>query len=104
MQPPPGTEVDLRPIKRLASALYAAGERGGSRKHDLMLRAAGVICEIESLLTIIHQAMERGDHDLVKLRVQDITQVLGCENIVMKNVDTAQYTNNMKQASAQNCN
>lgn len=104
MPHPPGTEVDLRPIKRIAAALYAAGERGESRKHNLMLRAAAAVCDVEYLLVIIHQAMERGDIALVKMRLRDIAKILGCENIVMNAVDIAQYNKESKHDTAQNGN
>ena len=87
---------------RLSLALLHAGGRGNATKHVLMLRAADAIGEVERTLDSIRLALERGDLDLAKLRLQHIENVLGCGNIVINSDRTERYSHDTKQDTSEN--
>src|SRR5690242_11197277 len=89
---------------RLSLALRHAGGLGQRSPHQLMLRAAGTIEAIEQTLIIIHCAIERGDVELAKLRLQSLDRTLGCENVVMNNVCTDEYQHNEQRNTSINGN
>jgi hypothetical protein len=89
---------------RLSLALRHAGERGQATKHELMLRAAGAIGDVERTLGIIWIALERGDLELAKLRLKHIENVLGCEGIVINREYTSVYQHNKKRNISTNAN
>jgi hypothetical protein len=89
---------------RLSLALLHAGGRGNATKHELMLRAADAISEVERTLGIIWIALERGDLELAKLRLQHIENVLGCEGIVINRENTSVYQHNKKRNISTNAN
>jgi hypothetical protein len=87
---------------RLSLALLHAGGRGNATKHELMLRAAKAIGEVERTLGIIWIALERGDLELAKLRLQHIENVLGSGNIVINSDRTERYSHDTKQDASEN--
>jgi hypothetical protein len=89
---------------RLSLALLHAGRRGNATKHELMLRAADAIGEVERTLGIIWIALERGDLELAKLRLQHIENVLGCEGIVINRENTSVYQHNKKRNTSTHAN
>ena len=84
-------------MDRLSYLLHQAGARGLSDKHRLMRHAAYKLGAVEMTLAAIMRALERGDIDVVKLRLRDITKLLGYEIIVMNHVWTEEYKDNSKQ-------
>ena len=73
---------------RLSAALRYASGLGQRSPHQLMLRAAEAIADIEQTLSVIQMAIDRGDLELTKLRLKHISNVLGCGDIVINGVDT----------------
>jgi hypothetical protein len=63
-------------MDRLSHLLRQAGMRGMSEKHQLMHHAADALVEVEHTMTAIDRAIERGDMDLVKLRLKHIANLL----------------------------
>ena len=84
-------------MDRLSHSLRQAGLRGLSDKHRLMRDAANALDDVERTLAAIMRALERGDIDVVKLRLRDITKLLGYEIVVMNHVWTEEYKDNPKQ-------
>jgi hypothetical protein len=91
-------------VPRISVALLHAGSCGGTSKHELMLRAAQAVCEVERTLGIIWIALERGDLELTKLRLKHIENVLGCEGIVINREYTSVYQHNKKRNISTNAN
>src|SRR5690242_16781821 len=73
---------------RLSAALRYASGLGQRSPHQLMLRAAEALADIEQTLSVIQMAIDRGDWELIKLKLKHISKVLGCGDIVIDGVDT----------------
>ena len=90
-------------MDRLSHLLRQAGARGKTDKHRLMRQAADTLDEVECTLSAINRAFDRGDINLVKLRLKHIAKLLGCEQVVMDD-DTDEYRSNMKCETSNNGN
>jgi hypothetical protein len=85
-----------RVTDRLSHPLRQAGGRGKTDKHRLMRHAADTLDAVETTLAAIDRALERGDINVVVLRLRDIAKLLGCENVVMHYVTTDRYKDKAK--------
>jgi len=90
-------------VDRLSYQLRQAGGRGKTDKHRLMRYAADTLDEVERTLSAINCAIERGDMNVVMLRLKRIEKLLGCEQVVMDD-DTDEYRSNMKCETSNNGN
>ena len=68
-----------RLMDHLSYLLRRAGSRALSDKHRLMRHAAEALADVEHTLVAIDRAIERGDMDVVKLRLKHIAKRLGHE-------------------------
>ena len=59
--------------------------------------------EVERTLSAINCAIERGDMNVVMLRLKRIAKLLGCEQVVMDD-DTDEYRSNTKCETSDNGN
>ena len=90
-------------MDRLSHLLRQAGARGKTDKHRLMRQAAATLDAIEYALAAITLALERGDMNVVMLRLKRIEKLLGYEQVVMDD-DTGEYRSNTKCETSNNGN